>query len=84
MPAGASFEASLRGKQLPKLTRAPRYQVALGNALRSEVPLHMEGVSAGRSGCARELEIGVLSSGDGSAVQLPEQVRSQVQLGNEA
>ncbi len=30
--------------------RPPRYQVALGNALRSEVPLHTEGVSSGRSG----------------------------------
>jgi hypothetical protein len=45
--------------------------------------LHMEGVSSGGSGRALECKISVLPCGDGSAVQLPESVRSQVQLGNE-
>src|SRR3954466_13445490 len=46
---------ALLAARSPPLTRPPRYQVALGNALRSEVLLHMEGVSAGGSGCAPEL-----------------------------
>src|SRR3954466_8471096 len=74
---------ALLAARSPPLTRPPRYQVALGNALRSEASLHMEGVSAGGSGCAPELKIRGVPCGGGSAVQLPEQVRSQVQLGNE-
>src|SRR3954468_8655031 len=41
----------------PAARTPPRYQVALGNALRSEALLHTEGVSSGGSGCALERKI---------------------------
>jgi hypothetical protein len=79
------FNRLIHGEEFkdPLCPSAPRSQVALGNALAREVALRtFAAPTLPHCGFSKSLRP-ALNQGRGRAVQLPMQLRSQVQLGNE-